>query len=136
RMGVSPVAYLMGETICANIGSTATLIGNPQNAYIGITSGISFLYYAAVMTPVTGLCLAVAIPMMLRFFRKDLSAATTGAGQMPAADRRPVDRTLIRVAGAVFGTVLVLFILSSLLHLSIAAIAMGGGVFMLFSTVS
>jgi len=73
---------------------------------------------------------------MLRFFRKDLAAAHPEGAKPPAAGRAPVDRALLRIAGVVFGSVLVLFTLSSLLQISIAAIAVGGGIFMLFSTVS
>jgi Na+/H+ antiporter NhaD/arsenite permease-like protein len=135
RLGVHPIAYLMAETICANIGSVATLVGNPQNAYIAIQSGISFVRYAAIMTPVAALCLAVSIPMMLRFFRKDLEQAAkpeSGADGSPSK----LDPVLIRIGGSVLVAVVALFFLSSFLGISIAEVAMGGGIAMLFSTVA
>lgn len=134
RLGTGPIPFLMGETITANIGSTATLVGNPQNAYIGIISGTSFVRYAAIMAPLTALCLVAAIWLMLQFFSKDL-AVPAGTSPVSPGDPPKLDRTLIRIAGAVFAGVLALFVLSSFLHLSIAMVAMGGGVFMLFSTV-
>jgi Na+/H+ antiporter NhaD/arsenite permease-like protein len=35
RAGLNPVPYLLGLAISANIGSAATIIGNPQNMLIG-----------------------------------------------------------------------------------------------------
>ncbi len=135
KLGVHPIAYLMAETICANIGSTATLVGNPQNAFIGIQSGISFIRYAAVMTPVAALCLAVSIPIMLRFFRKDIAQRETPKGEASGGPAK-LDAVLIRIAGCVLGAVVVLFFLSSFLGLSIAEVAIGGGIGMLFATVA
>lgn len=136
RLGVHPIPYLMAETICANIGSTATLVGNPQNAFIGIVSGVSFVRYAAIMAPITALCLALAVLMMVRFFAKDLKPPEGAAEARPQPDPVRLDPTLIRLAGGVLGGVLVLFVLSSFIGLRIAEVAVGGGIVMLFSTVA
>ena len=37
-----PIPYLIGVATAANVGSCATIIGNPQNMLIGAASGISF----------------------------------------------------------------------------------------------
>ncbi len=42
---LDPMPYLMGLACAANIGSAATLIGNPQNMLIGQVSGIPFGWY-------------------------------------------------------------------------------------------
>lgn len=42
---LDPVPYLLGLACAANIGSAATLIGNPQNMLIGQVSGIPFGWY-------------------------------------------------------------------------------------------
>jgi Na+/H+ antiporter NhaD/arsenite permease-like protein len=135
-MGTKPVPFLMAETICANIGSVATLVGNPQNAYIGVQSGVPFLTFAAVMGPVAAMCLAISIPMMLRFFRKDLESPIASNPEAAKAPPAKLDPVLIRIAGAILGTCILLFFLSSFLGLSIAEVAMGGGIAMLFSTVA
>lgn len=134
-IGAKPVPFLMALTICANIGSVATLVGNPQNAYIGIRSGIPFLTFAAVMGPVAALCLGISIPMMLRFFRSDLPATPSPSGE-PKATAPVLDPVLIRIAGLVLMASLVLFFASSFLGISVAQVAMGGGIVMLFSTVA
>src|SRR5208282_3966035 len=47
RRGLDPVPYLLGLACAANIGSAATLIGNPQNMLIGQTLRLSFVGYSA-----------------------------------------------------------------------------------------
>jgi Na+/H+ antiporter NhaD/arsenite permease-like protein len=42
RMGVKPVPYLLAVATASNIGSTATITGNPQNILIGSFSGIHY----------------------------------------------------------------------------------------------
>jgi Na+/H+ antiporter NhaD/arsenite permease-like protein len=135
-MGTKPVPFLMAETICANIGSVATLVGNPQNAYIGVQSGMPFLTFAAAMGPIAALCLVICVPMMLRFFRKDLHAPVASNPEAAKAPPAKLDPVLIRIAGTILGACVVLFFLSSFLGLSIAEVAMGGGIAMLFSTVA
>lgn len=53
----NPIPYLIALVTAANIGSSATIIGNPQNMIIGVSSGITFAKYALYQTPpaLTGL---------------------------------------------------------------------------------
>ena len=45
RRGLDPVPYLLALACAANVGSAATLIGNPQNMLIGQTLQLSFVRY-------------------------------------------------------------------------------------------
>lgn len=45
RGGRDPVPYLLALATSSNIGSAATLIGNPQNMYIGSRAGLEFGTY-------------------------------------------------------------------------------------------
>ena len=50
---LDPVPYLLGLACAANIGSAATLIGNPQNMLIGQVLGLSFAdYFLEAIVPV------------------------------------------------------------------------------------
>ncbi len=42
RLGIKPVPYLLAVATASNIGSTATITGNPQNILIGSFSGIGY----------------------------------------------------------------------------------------------
>ena len=76
---VNPVPYLVAVAIAANVGSVATEVGNPQNAYIAIRSGIPFLTFTVYLLPVTIVCLAIAIAGVRLAFRRDLAAPIAGA---------------------------------------------------------
>ncbi len=72
-MKVDPVPYLISEALAANVGSVATEIGNPQNAYIAMASGISFVEFSLKLVPVTAVCLALSILIAYVFFKNELS---------------------------------------------------------------
>ena len=45
RMGLKPLPYLLAVATASNIGSVATITGNPQNMLIGSFSGLSYRYF-------------------------------------------------------------------------------------------
>jgi Na+/H+ antiporter NhaD/arsenite permease-like protein len=59
----NPVPYLLALATASNIGSVATITGNPQNMMIGSFSGIGYSRFAAALAPVAilGLVLAVGL---------------------------------------------------------------------------
>ncbi|OLD55970.1 MAG: hypothetical protein AUI64_02685 [Acidobacteria bacterium 13_1_40CM_2_64_6] len=63
RLGLAPVPYVVAVATASNIGSTATITGNPQNMLIGSLSGISYLDFIAHLGPVAivGLFLSWAV---------------------------------------------------------------------------
>jgi Na+/H+ antiporter NhaD/arsenite permease-like protein len=52
RMGLKPLPYLLAVATAANIGSVATITGNPQNMLIGSFSGLSYRYFLWRLGPV------------------------------------------------------------------------------------
>ncbi len=71
-----PVPYLIGLMTAANIGSAATLTGNPQNMIIGMASGISYSSFAARLTPAALAGLAVVFGVLVLLYRKEFGAYT------------------------------------------------------------
>jgi Na+/H+ antiporter NhaD/arsenite permease-like protein len=59
RMNVRPLPYLLAVATASNIGSVATITGNPQNMLIGSYSGISYRYFIAHMAPIAAVGLLV-----------------------------------------------------------------------------
>jgi Na+/H+ antiporter NhaD/arsenite permease-like protein len=51
-LGLNPIPYLLALAGATNIGSVATLTGNPQNILIGAFSKISYLEFAQTLAPV------------------------------------------------------------------------------------
>ena len=64
RRRLDPVPYLLGPACSANIGSAATLIGNPQNMLIGQTLRLPFFGYIAEAAIPVGLGLLAAWAMI------------------------------------------------------------------------
>ena len=55
----NPIPYLISLAAAANIGSVATLTGNPQNMIIGVASKISYIDFTVALAPIAILCLGV-----------------------------------------------------------------------------
>jgi Na+/H+ antiporter NhaD/arsenite permease-like protein len=69
----NPVPFLVAEAMAANIGSVATAVGNPQNAYIATKAGISFVDFSARLVPVAVVCMLVAIAILYIIYRKEIN---------------------------------------------------------------
>ncbi len=67
----NPIPYLIGLVASANIGSSATIIGNPQNMIIGVSSGISFSKYALYQTPPALIGLVIVWLVLLIIYKKE-----------------------------------------------------------------
>ncbi len=52
RLDRKPLPYLLAVAMASNIGSTATITGNPQNMLIGSFSHLGYGAFAAALTPV------------------------------------------------------------------------------------
>jgi Na+/H+ antiporter NhaD/arsenite permease-like protein len=67
--------YLLALAMSANLGSVATLVGNPQNMIIGHLSQIHFLRFSASLVPVAIVGLAIQHAVLRFGFRHILSTA-------------------------------------------------------------
>ncbi len=132
---INAVPYLLAEAMASNIGSTATIVGNPQNMLIGVTSGISFADFIKYLAPVAIAGSAILIIVIYIFYRKemnrdfrisneDLRSFSVISGR-PAAAR---EKRLLFTSGPVLILAIAAMFLSGLLHLSIPVIAMIAGV--------
>ncbi|MBD2614771.1 MAG: anion transporter [Nostoc sp. GBBB01] len=63
-LGLNPIPYLLAIAGATNIGSVATLSGNPQNILIGSFSGIPYLDFLRVLAPVALLGLVVQLGLL------------------------------------------------------------------------
>ena len=63
---LDPVPFLLGLACAANVGSAATLIGNPQNMLVGQALDLSFAGYSVTATPVCIVGLAVVWAIIVR----------------------------------------------------------------------
>ena len=73
RLRIDPVPYLIALATSANIGSVATLMGNPQNALIGLRSGIPFIRFVGSLWPVAAIGLALAFLLLSWVYRGQIT---------------------------------------------------------------
>jgi Na+/H+ antiporter NhaD/arsenite permease-like protein len=150
----NPIPFMVAEAVSANIGSVATEVGNPQNAYIATVSGVPFADFALRLIPVTAVCLLVAIAITWFAFRKDFEEKAIDGKRAEAlskrwkllrnqvskaidcdeakrcADLEKVDRAVYFVLGLLF-LVFIGFIFSPQIGLPLALVAFVGGAFAL-----
>ena len=88
RRGLAPRPYLLALAASANVGSAATLIGNPQNMLIGQVLGLSFSRYLldAAIPSLLGLA-AVWVVIAFRY-----RGAWREAVPVPSIEMQPLDR--------------------------------------------
>ncbi len=73
RLRRPPVPYLIGLATASNVGSVATITGNPQNIIIGSMSGISYLRFAERLAPIAVFGLVLNYLVVAWVYRKCLN---------------------------------------------------------------
>ena len=121
RYRVSPVPFLVMVVFATNLGSAATVVGNPIGVMIALRSGLTFMDFLRWSAPIVALALAVSIPILLRYFRRPIAElAASMRSSEPSTEEKPDTRDSLfsqdmRLPWALFGGT----ILSLVLHTSI-----------------
>jgi Na+/H+ antiporter NhaD/arsenite permease-like protein len=70
----NPVPYLLAVAMASNVGSTATITGNPQNIMIGSFSQIPYLHFTAALAPVAVVGLVLTVVLIALLHRSEFRA--------------------------------------------------------------
>jgi len=73
-LGRRPLPYLVALVTAANVGSVATITGNPQNILIGASSGLGYLEFSAHLAPVALVGLVVVWATVAFVYRAEFGA--------------------------------------------------------------
>jgi Na+/H+ antiporter NhaD/arsenite permease-like protein len=106
RMGRNPIPYLLAVAMASNVGSTATITGNPQNIMIGSFSRIPYRTFVETLGPVALVGLAITVGLVVLFHRREF------AGGSPLTVVRPrirVNRVLVARALLATSAMIALF---------------------------
>jgi len=71
----NPVPYALAIAMASNVGSTATITGNPQNIIIGSLSDISYARFAAALSPVAAVGLVLTTLLIAITYRTEFWTA-------------------------------------------------------------
>ena len=122
-LALDPVPYLIALATASNIGSVATLTGNPQNMLIGSFSGMPYLDFARHLVPVALVGLVLDVLVIGVVYRHVLF-------RRPAVPPLPADavplrvhRRLLRVALVVTAGLLLAFVAGA--SIAVAAVVAG-----------
>ncbi|HUA96809.1 MAG TPA: anion transporter [Terracidiphilus sp.] len=107
RMGLKPLPYLVAVATASNIGSVATLTGNPQNILIGSYSGIGYRAFLGHLGPVAAIGLVVDWVVLRLMFGGDLIPERERGNAGVAAQ---VDGRALRLTAVVAALVLAGFL--------------------------
>ncbi|MBI2846269.1 MAG: anion transporter [Chloroflexi bacterium] len=129
---VNPVPYLIAEAMASNIGSTATIVGNPQNMLIGITSGISFSRFFMYLFPVAFVSTVALILVMYAFYNKSLKQGFNDPPGPTLENHAYNVRAIMRLV-PILVLVVITFFISPFLKLGIPLIALSGATLMLIA---
>jgi Na+/H+ antiporter NhaD/arsenite permease-like protein len=66
----SPIPYLLAVAMASNVGSAATITGNPQNMIIGTISHIPYGTFAGALAPVAAVGIVLVITLIVALNRK------------------------------------------------------------------
>ena len=72
-LGLRPVPYLIALATASNLGSVATITGNPQNMIVGSLSGIPYGAFLAALGPVAVIGLGLDVLIIAWVYRRELA---------------------------------------------------------------
>jgi Na+/H+ antiporter NhaD/arsenite permease-like protein len=126
RLALPPVPYLVALATAANVGSVATLTGNPQNMLVGSFSTLTYRAFLVREGPIAVIGLACVYLVVWVVYRRELPAALLASA---ADDRTAVHYPLMRKTVIAVGVMLVAF----LAGVPIALVAIAGAAYSLFT---
>jgi Na+/H+ antiporter NhaD/arsenite permease-like protein len=126
RLKRNPIPYLLAVATASNIGSVATITGNPQNIIIGSLSRIPYGDFAAALAPVAVVGLVAAFVLISLSYRREFFTRDQfDKIDIPARYHGP----LLTKSIVVLAIMIVLFFFGQ----PVAKVAIVGGAFLLLT---
>lgn len=133
-LDVDPIPLIVIEIVAANVGGTATLIGDPPNILIAGATGLSFTAFIVHLAPLATVTFVATTLLLYRFFRHRLTIGEAARARLLELDAaRSIEQPeLLRRMAPVLGLTLAAFFLHGALGLEPATVAMAGATALLF----
>jgi Na+/H+ antiporter NhaD/arsenite permease-like protein len=80
-----PIPYLLAVAMASNIGSVATITGNPQNMIVGAVSRIPYVEFVAALAPLAIFGLILVIVVLATLWLREFGQSTELAAKPPVA---------------------------------------------------
>nr|WP_313567412.1 ArsB/NhaD family transporter [Acetoanaerobium noterae] len=132
-LDTNPIPFMFTEILIANIGGTATLIGDPPNIMIGSATGLGFVDFIVNLAPVV-IVISVATLFLLKLIYKDfLKAKDENKQKIMKMDESITikDKLLLKKSLIVLFLTILGFMVHAQFHLESATVALGGAALLL-----
>lgn len=126
RLRRNPIPYLLAVAMAANIGSAATITGNPQNMMIGTFSQIPYRTFAAAIAPISAIGLILTVVLIAVIYRREFINVPRIDIEKP---RVRVNTALLWKSVAAAGVMIILFFMG----LPVANVAVVTGAILLIT---
>ena len=133
KLKVNPYPYLILEIFAANIGGTATLIGDPPNILLGSALNLSFMDFVRELTPIVIFTMFVIIMIFDFFWGRHLKTDSRRRAEVMKIDERKAitNKALLAKCLGVLFVVILGFIMAEHIHLNNGTIAICGAAVLL-----
>jgi Na+/H+ antiporter NhaD/arsenite permease-like protein len=137
RLNLNPLPPLIGLATAANIGSTGTITGNPQNMIIGVRSHIPYLTFATHLMPVAIMGLMIDFLVVSLVYRGAMAGHSehrdaSGTDEPESRAGRRAALVRLQWKSAIVGLLVVLLFFAGL---PMALVAVGAAAFLLMERV-
>jgi Na+/H+ antiporter NhaD/arsenite permease-like protein len=136
RLAINAAPFLMAEAFAANIGGTATLVGDPPNIIIASRAGLSFNDFLVHLAPLVIIVMAVVVAVLPRLFPGMFAVDPERVTNVMSLEEREAirDPRLLIKCGVVMALVFAGFIAHSPLHMEPSLVALlGAGILIVIS---
>lgn len=132
-LGLSPVPFLITEVFTANIGGTATLIGDPPNIMIGGATNLSFMDFLINLGPVVAIIFVVVLILLKFIYGSQLKISEENKAKISEFDESKTitDPVLLKKSGIVLLATIIGFAIHQAFGLESATVALLGAAILL-----
>ena len=133
---ISPIPFILGQTLSSNIGGAATLIGDPPNIIIGSAANIDFSSFFINMAPSILVTFLLGLVLIKIIFRKELKTIVNISGKFRTVHEESLikDKSLLKSSIIVLSGVIFLFVIQGAIGIEVSIIALGGAATLLIIT--
>lgn len=130
QLRLNPFPFIMTEIMAANIGGSATYIGDPTQLIIGNEGGLGFNEFLTNTAPISLVALLSLLVTVYFVYGRKMEVSRDLKARIMELDasRSLRNMSLLKQSGAIFVLIITGFIMNNFIHKGLAIIALSGAV--------